>query len=59
MRISLNRNSSSSHKWFAWFPVVAEKSTPSGVAYEIVWLESVDKTLIRVQGIIQWKYVIK
>lgn len=44
------------HRWFAWIPVMAEQKVGDAVHVQAVWLESVVRTLIRVQGVSVYRY---
>lgn len=60
MKIRITRNVGETETWFAWHPVIAEKTCSiKGVLFYIAFLENVERTLTRVQGITQYKYVLK
>lgn len=42
------------HKWFAWFPVRIESP---GKKNRIVWLETVERKLIRTRAVGRWFYI--
>jgi hypothetical protein len=53
MKVNLKDNSQLvvPHKWFAWKPVLAEKTTKDGVIYAVVWLETIERKLVRQGGV--------
>ena len=55
MKIRVQRPSEA-HDWFAWYPVVAEQKTPTGLAYFWTWMHTVKRSYLRVGGASQWVY---
>ncbi len=59
MRFPLIKDISKPHIWFAWFPVIAQRTVNySGVVYEIVWLQKIRRQFVRVNSINVWQYSI-
>ena len=44
--------------WFAWRPVVAERSTKNGIEYVWVWLSTVKRKYVRAMGMGKWAYTV-
>ena len=43
-------------RWFAWYPVLAERKSPLGIMYFWVWLKVINRSYLRVGGMSQWVY---
>lgn len=59
MKIRSNKDYTNGHKWFAWYPVLAEQKTSHGIVYVWVWLEVVERKIVRQAGLAVKSYIVK
>lgn len=53
------KNLAEFHDWFAWHPVSVIRRTPAGPQFYTVWLTTVRRKLVIVQGLMHWTYDFK